>query len=139
MRLITGQTEYRSFHIFLMSGQIYERYQLGRLVADFFYSMISMIKRLQTNFFRSERNQVIFYFFFFTLPSESNPRISMLIDDVRPLWTSCKCRNKFKRDFPRPLSISPWVNTPRRVDLPASAQPKTAILRSINCRKNIAT
>ena len=68
-----------------------------------------------------------------TSPCDVKPIISWLMDDVLPDWISCKCRNRFSRALPRPLSSSPWVSTPRRVLLPASIFPKTANRMSKNC------
>lgn len=74
------------------------------------------------------------YTWFLTSPWLLNPRISWLIQEVLPVWISCRWRNKFSLARPLPLSSSPWVRTPSNVDLPASTFPSTASLRSINCR-----
>jgi hypothetical protein len=62
---------------------------------------------------------------------ELNPRISCDMEEVRPLCISCKCLNMFKRALPLPLSRLPCVNTPNKVDLPASALPRTATRTSM--------
>lgn len=56
--------------------------------------------------------------------------------EVRPVWISCRCLKRLSRVLPRPLSSSPCVKTPNRVDLPASTLPRTATRRSKNCRKD---
>lgn len=61
-------------------------------------------------------------------PRLSNPRISFPTELVRPDSISCLCRNNFCLACPLPLSNSPCVSTPRRVDLPASTFPTTATL-----------
>lgn len=66
------------------------------------------------------------------LPSASKPRISWPTLLVLPDSCSCLWRNSFIRASPRPLSSSPWVNTPSKVDFPASTFPTTAILQNIN-------
>lgn len=66
---------------------------------------------------------------FTTLPTPSNPRISLPTELVRPLSISCLCRNRRCRAWPRPLSSSPCVRTPNKVDLPASTLPTTATLK----------
>lgn len=45
---------------------------------------------------------------------------------VLPDSISCLCLNNFCLEWPLPLSSSPWVNTPNKVDLPASTFPTTA-------------
>lgn len=73
---------------------------------------------------------------FLTSPLLLKPRISKLMLEVRPVWISCKCLKRLSLALPRPLSSSPCVKTPNRVDLPESTLPKTATRRSKNCRKN---
>lgn len=86
--------------------------------------------------------------FFSTLPNTSEcssplltsplllkPRISKLMLDVLPDWISCRCRNRLRRARPRPLSSSPCVRTPNRVDFPESTFPSTATRRSKNYGK----
>lgn len=53
--------------------------------------------------------------------------------DVRPVWISCRCLKRLSRARPRPLSSSPCVRTPSRVDFPESTFPSTATRRSKNC------
>lgn len=72
-----------------------------------------------------------------TSPWLLNPRISWLIQEVLPVWISCKWRNKFSLARPLPLSCSPWVRTPSNVDLPASTFPSTASFRSMNWKWKI--
>lgn len=67
-----------------------------------------------------------------TSPLLLKPRISKLMLDVRPVWISCKCLKRLSLALPRPLSSSPWVKTPSRVDLPESTLPRTATRRSKN-------
>merc|ERR1719209_1751177 len=52
---------------------------------------------------------------------------------VLPDWISCKWRNIFSLAAPRPLSSSPCVKTPSKVDFPTSADPRTQTLRSMAC------
>lgn len=73
---------------------------------------------------------------FLTSPLLLNPRISKLMLEVRPVWISCRCLKRLSLALPRPLSSSPCVKTPNRVDLPESTLPSTATRRSKNCRKN---
>lgn len=74
------------------------------------------------------------FIYFCTCPWLLKPRISWLIQEVLPVWISCKWRNRLSLALPRPLSNSPWVSTPSNVDLPASTFPSTANFRSINWR-----
>lgn len=68
-----------------------------------------------------------------TSPLLLKPRISKLMLEVRPVWISCRCLKRLSLARPRPLSSSPWVRTPRRVDFPESTLPSTATRRSKNC------
>ena len=68
-----------------------------------------------------------------TSPLLLKPRISKLMLDVRPVWISCRCLKRLSRALPRPLSSSPCVRTPNRVDFPESTFPSTATRRSKNC------
>ena len=72
-----------------------------------------------------------------TSPLLLNPSISWLILDVLPLWISWRCRKRFNRARPRPLSNSSCVKTPSRVLFPASTFPNTASRMSINYKKSI--
>lgn len=63
-----------------------------------------------------------------SLPTLSKPKMSLPTELVRPVSISCLCRNSLCRACPLPLSSSPCVNTPSRVDLPASTLPTTATL-----------
>lgn len=67
-----------------------------------------------------------------TSPLLLKPRISKLMLDVRPVWISCRCLKRLSRARPRPLSSSPCVRTPSRVDFPESTFPSTATRRSKN-------
>lgn len=73
---------------------------------------------------------------FLTSPLLLKPRISKLMLDVRPVWISCRCLKRFSLVLPRPLSSSPCVKTPNRVDLPESTLPSTATRKSKNCRED---
>lgn len=70
-----------------------------------------------------------------TSPLLLKPRISKLMLDVLPDWISWRCRKRLRRALPRPLSSSPCVRTPNRVDFPESTFPSTATRRSKNYRK----
>ncbi|TNN37026.1 hypothetical protein EYF80_052814 [Liparis tanakae] len=59
--------------------------------------------------------------------------ISKLMLEVRPVWISCRCLKRLSLARPRPLSSSPCVSTPSRVDFPESTLPSTATRRSRNC------
>lgn len=67
------------------------------------------------------------------IPVLSNPRMSFPTELVLPVSASCLCRNSRLRACPLPLSSSPCVNTPSRVDLPASTLPTTATLKTFTC------
>lgn len=67
-----------------------------------------------------------------TSPLLLKPKISKLMLEVRPVWISCRCLKRFSRARPRPLSNSPCVRTPSRVDFPESTFPSTATRRSRN-------
>ena len=67
-----------------------------------------------------------------TSPLLLKPRISKLMLEVRPVWISCRCLKRLSLALPRPLSSSPCVKTPNRVDLPESTLPSTATRRSKN-------
>lgn len=69
-----------------------------------------------------------------TSPLLLKPRISKLMLEVLPVWISCRCLNRLRRARPRPLSSSPCVRTPSRVDFPESTFPRTATRRSRNCQ-----
>lgn len=84
-------------------------------------------------------NSALFLLQFLTSPLLLKPRISKLMLDVRPVWISCKCLKRLSLALPRPLSSSPWVKTPNRVDLPESTLPRTATRRSRNWRGGINT
>lgn len=79
-------------------------------------------------------NLALFLLYFLTSPLVLKPRISKLMLDVRPVWISCKCLKRLSLALPRPLSSSPCVKTPNRVDLPESTLPRTATRRSRNWR-----
>lgn len=70
-----------------------------------------------------------------TSPLLLKPRISKLMLDVRPDWISWRCLKRFSLALPRPLSSSPCVKTPNRVDFPESTLPSTATRKSRNCGK----
>ena len=58
------------------------------------------------------------------------PPTCWLMEEVRPLSSSCLCRRTLMRALPRPLSSSgrpllPWVRTATREDLPLSTPPDT--------------
>lgn len=73
---------------------------------------------------------------FLTSPLLLKPRISKLMLEVRPVWISWRCLKRLSLALPRPLSSSPCVKTPNKVDFPESTFPSTATRRSKNYRKH---
>lgn len=90
----------------------------------------TFLKRTQV-FFRS----CLLVILLLASPLLLKPRISKLMLDVRPVWISWRCLKRLSLALPRPLSSSPCVKTPSRVDLPESTLPITATRRSRNCMK----
>ena len=129
---MTSHAENCSLQVFFMASQIDECDHFWRpwKREAFFNQNVKLVKSDSFNltYFSQTRTQSKLPCSgrFTTLPVLSKPRISLPTEEVRPVSASCLCLNSLWRARPRPLSSSPWVKTPSKVDFPASTFPTTA-------------